>query len=201
MAETAPQVQKLRIKLNLLHPKEAPTKLPEKFLKWMISYGRFIVILVEIVVVAAFLARFKYDADLDSLKRQINLDLPYVEGLATDEALIRQTQNKIGLIDKTYLASDKWQDSVTELAAQMPQSIQFIGLLLEEKDEKSVNFKLNGVTLSNSDLGIFLNNLRRVEYFKEVSLASIVFDRQQIVFSITGTRNEPKPSAPAEAKE
>lgn len=194
MAETAPQPQKLRIKLNLLHPKEAPTKLPEKFLKWMISYGRFIVILVEIIVVAAFLARFKYDADLDNLKRQINLDLPYVEGLATDEALIKQTQSKLALIDKTYLASDRWQETVTEIGAQMPQSIQLVGLALEDKDEKSINFKINGVTFSNSDLGVFINNLRKQEDFKEINLASIVFNSQEISFTITGVKQQSKPA-------
>lgn len=194
MAQSAQQTQKLRIKLNLLHPKEAPTKLPEKFLKWLISYGRFIVIFVEIIVVAAFLARFKLDADLDILKRQINQELPYVEGFATDEALISQAQQKIGLIDKTYLGATRWQDTLTSLAALMPQSIQFTGLSLEEKDEKSVSFKISGVTLSNSDLGGYLNSLRKEESFDDINLANIVFDRQQIIFTITGIKNEQQKS-------
>lgn len=190
MAESAQQPQKLRISLNLLHPKEASTKLPEKFLKWLISYGRFIVIFVEIIVVGAFLARFKLDADLDNLKRQINLDLPYVEGFATDEALIKQVQTKLGIIDKSYLNSDKWQETVLDLSAQIPQSITFIALTLDEKDEESVNFKISGTTFSNSDLGIFLNSLRGDNSFREVNLASIIFDRQQIVFTITGVKKK-----------
>jgi hypothetical protein len=190
MAESAQQPQKLRISLNLLHPKEASTKLPEKFLKWLISYGRFIVIFVEIIVVGAFLARFKLDADLDNLKRQINLDLPYVEGFATDEALIKQVQTKLGIIDKAYLNADKWQETVLYLSAQIPQSITFIALTLDEKDEESVNFKISGTTFSNSDLGIFLNSLRGDDSFREVNLASIIFDRQQIVFTITGVKKK-----------
>lgn len=190
MAGSAPQPTKLRISLNLLHPKEAPTKLPERFLKWLITYGRFIVIFVEIIVVVAFLARFKLDADLDDLKRKINLDLPYVEGLAADEALIKQTQSKLALIDKAYINGDKWQETVVDLSALIPQSIQFISLVLEEKDEQSVTFKISGTTLSNSDLGIFLNNLRKEAAFREINLASIVFDRQQILFTITGVKNK-----------
>lgn len=190
MAESAPRPTKLRINLNLLHPKEAPLKLPARFLKWLITYGRFIVILVEVVVVAAFLTRFKLDADLDDLKRKINLDLPYVEGLATDEALIKQTQTKLALIDKTYLNSDKWQDTIVEISAQMPQSIVFSGLLLDEKDEKSVNFRITGSTQSNSDLGIFLNNLRSLEDLKEINLASISFDKSEIIFTITGSKSK-----------
>lgn len=185
---TPAQRSKLRISLNLLHPKEIPPKLPERFLKWLITYGRFIVIFVEIIVVAAFLARFKLDADLDDLKRKINLDLPYVEGLSTDEALIKQTQNKLALISKTYSNSDRWQEIVLDLSSQIPDSIIFTGLLLEEKDDGSVSFKISGTTISNSDLGIFLNNIRALDHFREINLASISFDQQQILFTITGVK-------------
>ena len=190
MADSAQQSSKLRISLNLLHPKEAPSKLPERFLKWLITYGRFIVIFVEIIVVGAFLTRFKLDADLDNLKNQINLDLPYVEGLSTDEALIKQTQTKIAMIDNNYQNADKWQETVVDISSQIPDSVVFTGLSLEEKDETSVTFKISGATLSNTDLGIFLNNLRALDNFSEINLSSISFDQQQIVFTITGTKTK-----------
>lgn len=181
------QHTKFRINLNLLHPKELQIKLPERFVKWLISYGRFIVILVEIVVVAAFLARFKYDANLDELKKEINQDLPYVEGLAADEALIDQTQNRLALIDKTYLGSGRWQETIVNISSLTPSSIQFIGLSLEEKDEKNVTFKINAITVSNTDLGIFLNNLRARDNFRDINLANITFEGNQISFMVTGT--------------
>lgn len=186
MSESAQQ-PKLRIKLNLLHPKEMRMKLAERFVKWLISYGRFIVILVEIIVVAAFLARFKYDADLDSLKKEINQDLPYIEGLEADEALIDQTQNRLALIDKTYLSSDRWQETILNISSLTPSSIQFLGLSLEEKDETSVTFKINATTISNVDLGIFLNTLRTQNNFRDINLANIAFEDNQILFTITGT--------------
>ncbi len=154
-------------------------------------------IFVEIIVVTAFLARFKLDADLDNLKSKINQDLPYVEGLGTDEALIKQTQTRLGLIDKTYLTSDRWQETVIDISEQIPQSIIFSGLFLEEKDEKSVNFRISGATISNSDLGIFLNNLRKLQNFREINLASISFDQNQIIFTITGYE-VPRANAPGD---
>lgn len=190
MADSAQQSSKLRIDLNLLHPKEAPAKLPERFLKWLITYGRFIVIIVEVIVVAAFLTRFKLDADLDNLKTKINQDLPYVEGLEPDEALIKQTQSKLALIDKVYQNSAKWQEVVVDVSSLVPQSVIFSGLSLEEKDEQSVNFRISGTTISNSDLGIFLNSLRKTEGFKEVTLASIAFEQNQIVFTISGYKTK-----------
>lgn len=188
MAESAQGTSKLRINLNLLHPKEAPAKLPERFLKWLISYGRFIVIFVEIIVVGAFLMRFKLDADLDDLKKRINLDLPYVEGLANDEAWIRQTQDRLALIDKVYSKDERWQQVIVDLSEQMPQSIVFINLFLDGEEEGFVEFKVSGITLSNSDLAVFINNLRNLEDYRDIRLANIAFDRQEITFTITGKR-------------
>lgn len=185
MPESA-QSSKLRINLNLLHPREQRAKLPQKFLKWLISYGRFIVILVEVVVVAAFLARFKYDADLDVLKRKINQDLPYVQNLATDEALIDQAQSRLALIDKTLTDADQWQATITNLSSLTPISIQFLSLSLDQKDDGGITFKINAATRSNTDLGIFLNTLRTQGSFKDIVLTNIEFEHDQILFSITG---------------
>lgn len=202
MADSA-QPTKLRINLNLLHPKEAPTKLPERFLKWLITYGRFIVIFVEVIVVAAFLTRFKLDADLDVLKTEINRDLPFIEKKANDEAEIKQAQAKLALIDTVYKSDDRWQEAVVNVSQQMPTSILLSSFSIEQvggedaqgkkiaTDQKSVDFRINGSTTSNSDLGIFLNNLRSVETFKQIDLTTISFDKQQILFSISGKMTKP----------
>ena len=69
----AQKEDKLKIKLNLLHTQGLPEKLPVKFLKWLVNYGRYIVVLVEIIVLVAFVARFKLDADLAEIKRKARI--------------------------------------------------------------------------------------------------------------------------------
>lgn len=177
----------LRISVNLLHPKEVPAKLPERFLKWLINYGRFIVIVVEIVVVASFIARFKYDADLDELKRKINLDLPYVEGLSTDEALIKQTQLRLSTINNSYNNSPEWVNTLSKINSLIPLNIKFSTFVIENSaPPKGLTFKINASTPSNSELSVFLNNLRGDQSFKDITLVNISFEQEQIIFSITG---------------
>src|SRR3989344_2931274 len=108
MAKSAPK-KELRLKLNLLHPNEIPPSLPTRFLRWIVSYGRYIVIFTEIIVVSAFVFRFKLDADLDQLKTDINKDIPYIEGLIADEALIRQTQLKLQTIGTRFDDAPDWK--------------------------------------------------------------------------------------------
>jgi len=192
MHETA-QKSRLRVNVNLLHPKELPPKLPERFLKWLLSYGRFIVIAVEIVVVAAFISRFKLDADLDELKRKINLDLPYIEGLSADEALIKQTDLRLSTISQTYSQTPDWDKIFGKITSLLPKSIIFTNLTIERTaSPTNLNLRINAQTTSNTDLAIFLNNLRKDNFFRDINLATINFDQDQIIFTITGATKDIK---------
>lgn len=181
------QKSPFRISLNLLHPKEIPAPILERFFRWLISYGRFIVIIVEIVVVSAFLMRFKLDADLDNLKRNIEKDLPYVEGLSTYEALIKQTQLRINTFDNINNKGPEYIKTLDNISGQIPNQIKLSNIFLEAiPNSKDLKFRVNGLTFSNTDLGFFINNLRKIDNFKNIDLISIGFNEEEIVFTITG---------------
>lgn len=178
---------RLRIKLNLLYPQGIIEKLPIKFLKWLISYGRFIVIAVEVVVVAAFVFRFTLDARLDDLKRKINNEKPFIEGLSTDEALIRQTQLKLTTISSKYQELDKWSELLPKISRYVPSQIRFTSLALDKNGSPEISFKIIGKSKSNVDLSIFLNNLKKDPIFKNINLDTISFDQGEISFTISGS--------------
>ncbi len=55
---------KLAIHLNLLKPQSNPEQLPIKLFRWLLLSGRYIFVFVEALVLIAFAARFKLDADI-----------------------------------------------------------------------------------------------------------------------------------------
>lgn len=187
------QQPKFRIKLNLLHPNEIPPPLPARFLKWLIAYGRYVVILTQVVVVTAFVYRFKLDADLDQLKRQINKSLPYVEGLAADEALIKQTHLRLATIQKINDATPDWEFTIKNFASEQPRSIIIVNLSFQiVPNQPDVPFKASGVTPSNNDLAVFIRRLKDKKddkgqaVFKNVVLDTLNFDQAQLVFTLSG---------------
>ncbi len=175
----------LNLRLNLLYPQGIPQKLPIRFLKWLLSYGRYIVVFVEFIVILTFLARFKLDTDLDNLTKQVNNQVPYVEGLALDETLIKQTQQRLALIKTTYTKQTFWSQTLSKISSQTPQSIHITTINLSP-DSNVLNFKITAQTNSNSDLAIFLNGLKNEPKFQNVNLSTISFDQGQLIFSITG---------------
>lgn len=193
MAKTAPQTG-FRIKLNLLHPNEIPASLPTRLLRWVVSYGRYIVIITEVIVVGAFLLRFKLDADIDTLKTSINKDLPYIEGLSEYEAQIRQTQLKLSTVGTTYTNTPDWKRIFDDLSAEVPFNLRLNNLTIDNTDDKNpfLGIKITGQTISSSELGLFIRKLRdkkdkdNNKIFKDISLDSVSFDRNVLIFNITG---------------
>jgi hypothetical protein len=193
MAKTAPKNQ-LRLKLNLLHPNEIPPSLPTRFLRWVVSYGRYIVIFTEIIVVSAFVYRFKLDYDLDTIKTSINKDVPFIEGLISDEALINQTQTKLKTIGTAFDRSPDWQRIFNNLATVIPRSLRINSLSIDNSDPSTeyLAVKFVGQTTSNNDLGLFIRKLRDLKddqgnsLYKDIVLDSLNYDQNELIFSISG---------------
>lgn len=177
-----------RIKLNLIHTQGLKEKLPVLFLKWLVAYGRFIVIAVEIIVVATFVTRFKYDADIEDYKDKINARLPYLESLSVDEAQIRKTQFELDQVKKVYTNTPDWQEFLTTLSAKTPQSVSLKTITLEHPDGKpNLSFRLTASANSNDSLSVLIKGLKEEGGFSDINLASITFEDGEIKFSITGT--------------
>lgn len=187
MAKKTAQLTKFRLNLNLLYPQGLSEKIPVRFLKWLLAYGRFIVIAVEIVVVAAFVFRFKLDADLDDLKRKINNEIPYVEGLSVDEALIKQTQSRLIVVSKTSQDSKAWVDIMPRITQYVPQRLRLTNLNIEKDANSKLNLKITGKSKSNNDLSFLINSLKKDAQLKDINLANIIFEQGEIGFTITGS--------------
>lgn len=197
MAKPAP-LAKFRVRINLLHPNEIPAPLPARFLKWLISYGRYIVIFTEVIVVGAFVYRFKLDADLDTLKTQINKDLPYVEALSTDEAIIKQTQLKLATVQNVYTFTPNWQQAIESIAAEQPRSVRINLISMDSLPSTTqVKLRISGSTSLNSDLAYFIRRLKDKKdendknILKDISLDTVNFDQNQLIFIISGVYIKP----------
>lgn len=177
-----------RISLNLLYPQGIPQKWPIRFLSWLISYGRFIVIAVEVLVLVTFAMRFKLDAELATLKEKIDSRVPFIESLAAEEAMIKQTQLRLSQVRKKYTNLPPWQETLTEISDQTPQQARLTSLTFERvSNTTNLQFKLTAQAATHTDLAIFLNGLKNSPQFTGVTLANINFDERELIFTITGT--------------
>jgi len=177
---------RLIIHLDLLKPQSNPEKLLVKLIRWLLSTGRFIFVFVEALVLLAFIARFKLDADLQSNKEAIEQQLPYIESLKPFEVLIRQTQFKLTTIDNFYTTYADYGQILKEIARQTPSGVRITGFNLDKKNS-IININLNAQAQTNSDLVTFFAALKQEQLFPDVTITSISFEKGSLIFSMKFT--------------
>lgn len=188
MAKPAQKKPHSRLNLNLLYPSGSTPKLPIRFIKWLISYGRYIVVVVEIGVLTCFAMRFRLDAELSDLKDKINSQVPYLESLTVDDTLIGQTQQRLTHIQQVYTTSPIWEKVLQEVTKVIPVGVKLDNLNLEKNPTTpNVNIKFVAQTSSNNDVSLLIKGLKTSPLFKDVNLASITFEQGVINFSVTCT--------------
>lgn len=81
--------------VNLLPEDNLEQRPGGKFLKWSLSWGKKIVVLTELVVVLAFLSRFKLDSDVASLSEEIDRRKTIILASQNFENDFRRLQEKV----------------------------------------------------------------------------------------------------------
>lgn len=182
--------------LDLLKPQSNPEKLPVHFIKWLLSSGRYIFIGVEALVLIAFLARFKLDADIQATKESIDSQVPYIQNLKPYEILIRQTQFKLSAIANLKETSVDYPSILKEISNQTPQGIKITSLTMT-KQANNVDIKLSGQAQTNNDVSAFIAGLKSDNNFSNVNLASIGIEDNSLRFttslSVKSGSNTKKP--------
>ncbi len=177
---------KLVVNLNLLKPQSNPEKLPVKLIHWLLSAGRYIFVVVNGLVLIAFIARFKLDADLASKKEAIEEQIPYIESLKPYEILIRETQLKLATIDSLKISSPDWPAILKKIAGQTPLSVKITAINIE-KSVGTATIRITGQTQNNNDLTNFITGLKKEGTLNEVNLANIGLEQGVISFTVNAS--------------
>lgn len=175
---------KLAINLNLLKPQSNPEKLPAKLINWLLSSGRYIFVFVEALVLIAFGARFKLDADLAAKKEAIEEKIPYIESLKPYEVVIRQTQLKLSTIDTIKRSSLDWPTVLKKIADQTPLNVKIISINIK-KDAGSGSVRITGQTPNGSELTSFITGLKGEKAFSNVNLENVAVEQGVITFTVS----------------
>lgn len=156
-----------------------------KFINWALSVGKYVIIGTELVVVAAFLSRFKFDRDLANLYEEIRQKQAIVEANQEFEREFRFLQARLTLAQELQVNQQQYSELIDELAAQMPPDVSLKDISLQEG-----SVKLTANALSEVGLETFLNNLGSCGKFEQINLTDVSSGSKNnevgISFSLSG---------------
>ncbi len=159
---------KTTLKINLLPKEEFDETLAGQFLKWALTYGRYIIILTQIVVLGVFFLRFKLDREHVDLKESIQQKQALLSSVKEVEDEVRIIQDRLFQIktieSKQYVVANV----LTFLQDITPTDISYKDIAISEDKFSLIG---NGKNLRN--LSSLLLYLKQSNRFKEITLDDI----------------------------
>lgn len=145
-----------------------------KLLHWLLTAGRTIVILTELVVIIAFLSRFWLDRSLTDISAQNNSRRLQIESSQVFEEDFRSAQERIGLIKKITAANNGSAAIIKLVSSLLPGDVITTDIIVTEADQ----LVIRGVSATETGVAGLMSSLGTSKRFKNVSLTDVNLDTQ-----------------------
>jgi Tfp pilus assembly protein PilN len=153
--------------INLLPQEEFNVSLVGRTLKWAMGTFRIIVIVTEMIVMAAFLARFWLDAKNSDLSNSIKLKSAQIAAQADVEKDFRSLQSKLDIV-KGIQAATLPSQKIDGITAKLPP-----GLTLTTVSVLDNTAQVKGFATTELGIAQFVANLKADKTFKKVDLGQV----------------------------
>ncbi len=153
--------------INLLPQEEFDASILGRMLKWAMGSFRIIVILTEMVVMAAFLSRFWLDAQNSDLDSSIKIASAQISTQSNFEKEFRGVQQKLSIF-KQITANATESGKLDLVSSKIPGD-----LILSSINIQGNVTQIKGTAGSEIGIAQFISNLKSSPLVKKVDLDSI----------------------------
>jgi len=144
------------------------SNLTDELIKWALTFGRLLIILVEIVAFSAFIYRFSLDRKIIDLNDKIKQSQAIIASTKTREDTYRSLQERIATIEMVSTTGNVSEKILNDIINITPPEISYRSLLIE--DEK-IDMEID--VISVSALTSFMQSLKDYPQISSVTIVGI----------------------------
>lgn len=144
------------------------TNLLDEFIKWALSFGRLLIIVVEVVAFTAFIWRFTLDRQLIDLNDKIKQEQAIIEATKSREDTYRNLQQRLASLKLINTNGNKSFKIMNDIVAFTPAEITFNSITIENGQ-----LKIDSNVQNIASLTSFINSLREYKQIDSVNINSI----------------------------
>ncbi len=156
------------VSINLLQRTDTEHTAVGRITTWAVTYGRYIMIGTEIVVLLAFIARFSLDRKLTDLKEEISQKQAILVANAGFEQDVRNIQDRLSKIKTLTDTQSKPADFLTFLVAGLPPDVSLATL-----DYSANKLIVDAVAGSSDGFSQFLTIFSAAPGVREIEIGDI----------------------------
>lgn len=154
--------------INLLGQEDISRSPGGRIIAWALTYGRYIMVGTEIIVLLAFISRFSLDRKLTDLKEEIAQKQAILLANAPLEADIRVVQDQIIKIKTLLKDQTKPVDTFRMVTSILPQDSY-----LQTLEITSEKFSADVVSGTTDGFGQFLTNAQSVKQIAKIDIGEV----------------------------
>jgi len=178
------------VSINLLGDSDMEHTPLGRIVAWAVTYGRYIMIGTEIVVLLAFISRFSLDRKLTDLKEEVTQKQEIIEANLSFENDIRLLQNKLAAVKTLEAISINPLDMLTLFQSILPS-----GVFLESFELAEDQITVNATAGSTYAFSQFISNLQATKILTAIEISDIKRDpilgiQFSFVAHITGAKTK-----------
>jgi len=156
------------IRINLLGSQDLEHTPWGRFVSWATTYGRYIMITTEIVVLLAFISRFSLDRKNTDLTEELSQKQAIIEANVTFEREIKSLQANLATAKKLITDQTKPIELVNLIEAMLPPDVYLTSLEISQ-----TKLTLKATAGTTQGFAQFLSNLSAVKQTENVLLGDI----------------------------
>lgn len=153
--------------INLLPQEGFESSNAGRILKWALSTFRAMVIITEMVVMAAFMSRFWLDAKNSDLNDEINIDKIQVQAFSDIEKEFRNDQKRLAIAKSLYSETKK-TDILQSVTGSLPPDVSLVSITLSGS-----TLQMKAKSGSERSIAQLLTNLGGNDYLKDPKLSQL----------------------------
>jgi len=162
-----------KILINLLGQEQQEHSPMGRFISWVTTYGRYIMVTTEMIVLVAFLSRFSLDRQLTDLKDEIQQKQDIIAANQDLEIDFRQTQDSLNKIKALLTAQEIPTNTINTLHMLLPSGTYFQSLSINDNKITS-----QVVSLTVQSFSQFLINLSATKQLSTIEIGTV--DKQTV---------------------
>lgn len=116
--------------LSLLPDENNPNSFGARFIKWLTTVGRWVIVLTELIVISAFVSRFWLDRKNSDLSEAIRQKQAILESTQSFEKDFLSFQKRLAFIKTFYGQNHHYSDNINSLVSSTPNDLTYQNISL-----------------------------------------------------------------------
>ncbi|MFH1547464.1 MAG: PilN domain-containing protein [bacterium] len=156
---------KLSQNINLLSPSFAPKTTWDKVYDWVFLAGRYIIVLVELVVLIALGSRFYFDRKNNDFSESIRAKTLILDSMSETENEIKGAQQALNNVAIMLTKQKTKSDLLSNIEANIPSSIVLQGMSLSDE-----SISITGESFGYTYIETLENNFKQDASWTDVNV-------------------------------